>query len=57
MSERFNRVYLFIGDQGTGKTSFADVFAKDFLKLSPNNKNIVIDTDAHPFYDEYEQWV
>ena len=53
MSERLNKLYLFIGSQGTGKTTICREFANAFLNLSAQNKIIVVDTDAHPFYNDY----
>ena len=53
MVERLNKLLLFIGSQGCGKTTIADLFSQEFLKLNPINKHIVIDTDAHPFYAKY----
>ncbi len=54
MTERLNNLYLFIGSQGTGKTTIANVFAEAFKNAAPQNKIIVVDTDAHPFYKDYD---
>jgi DNA polymerase III delta prime subunit len=52
--ERLNNLLLFIGSQGCGKTTIAHLFAKQFLQINSINKHIVVDTDAHPFYNKYD---
>jgi uridine kinase len=46
---RINRLMLFVGQRGTGKTTLANNIA-----AATGKKIIVIDTDLHPFYTDYE---
>lgn len=48
-SVRLNKLYLIVGQRGTGKTTIAQKLAE-----ASGKKAIVVDTDAHPAYDEYE---
>lgn len=50
---RLNRRYLFVGDLGTGKTSVCYEFAKAFMDINNLNKTIIVDTDPHPFYNDF----
>ncbi|MCX6208377.1 MAG: hypothetical protein NTZ59_02450 [Bacteroidetes bacterium] len=54
MSERQNKLFLFIGQRGSGKTTHANNVANAFIKSHIANKIIVVDTDAHPFYNDFD---
>jgi hypothetical protein len=49
MSERTNKISLFIADRNTGKTTYT----KQVI-AAQEKKVLIVDTLAHPMYDEFE---